>query len=268
MKCLNLGCGTRFHPDWVNLDFVASSPEVIKHDLNKGIPFPDASFDVVYHSHVLEHFDKPSGHRFMQDCYRVLRPQGCLRVAVPDLEQIAQIYLSALEKSLAGDPIWQKNYDWILLELLDQGCRNQSGGQMLEALKQVDSERLPFIIQRIGIEAENIIAALNNTTNQNTLKSGLRHRFWQLREHLYRLILRYEYEALQIGRLRQSGEIHYQMYDRYSLTKLLTDIGFVNIQQQEANQSQIENWTTFNLDTEPDGRVYKPDSLFIEAQRS
>lgn len=267
MKCLNLGCGTRYHSNWVNLDFVASSPEVIKHDINKGIPFPDASFDVVYHSHVLEHFDKLSGYRFMQDCYRVLRPQGFLRVVVPDLEQIARIYLSALEKSLAGDANWQKNYDWMLLEMLDQGCRNQSGGQMLTALRQADSESLPFIIQRIGIEAENIIATLKTQQIQDSPKFDLRHRLWQLRELLYKLILRNEYQALQIGRLRQSGEIHYQMYDRYSLAKLFCDLGFINIQQQEAVQSQIPDWASFNLDTEPDGRVYKPDSLFMEAQK-
>lgn len=266
MKCLNLGCGTRFHSDWFNVDFVANSPEIIKHDLSQGIPFPDASFDVVYHSHVLEHFDKTAGYRFVQECYRVLRPQGFLRVAVPDLEQIARTYLSALEKSLAGDSVWQKKYDWILLELLDQVGRNYTGGEMASFLKQADPESLAFIVQRIGTEAEHIAAMLDSTTSYP--KPTLRHRLWQLREFLYRLLLREDYAALQVGRLRQSGEIHYHMYDRYSLAKLLDDVGFSNIQQQQAAQSQINNWASFHLDTEADGRVYKPDSLFMEAQKS
>ena len=33
---------------------------VIAHDLRRGIPFADESFDVVYHSHVLEHLSRKS----------------------------------------------------------------------------------------------------------------------------------------------------------------------------------------------------------------
>ena len=54
MKRLNIGCGNAYHPAWVNLDFVAHSPEVIECDIRKGLPFADASFDACYSSHVLE----------------------------------------------------------------------------------------------------------------------------------------------------------------------------------------------------------------------
>ena len=39
---VNLGCGGSFHPDWVNFDFVASSPDVIPHDLRRRLPLDDA----------------------------------------------------------------------------------------------------------------------------------------------------------------------------------------------------------------------------------
>lgn len=55
------------------------------------------------------------------------------------------------------------------------------------------------------------------------------------------------------------------MYDSYSLAKLLKACGFQQIMQRTATQSYIPNWSDFNLDTEPDGSVYKPDSLFMEA---
>jgi predicted SAM-dependent methyltransferase len=51
-KLLNLGCGKRFHKDWVNLDFVSNNPSVSAHNLLNGIPFENDAFDVVYHSHV------------------------------------------------------------------------------------------------------------------------------------------------------------------------------------------------------------------------
>jgi hypothetical protein len=55
------------------------------------------------------------------------------------------------------------------------------------------------------------------------------------------------------------------MYDRYSLKRLLEESGFVDIKQYAANESSIPYWTSFNLDTEPDGTVYKPDSFYMEA---
>jgi len=74
-----------------------------------------------------------------------------------------------------------------------------------------------------------------------------------------------DFTALQIGRFRQSGEIHQWMYDRYSLDKLLQECGLVKVTQRYAHQSYLENWNKYNLDTEPDGTIYKPDSLYMEA---
>src|ERR1700730_4755324 len=95
---LNLGCGYHFHPDWVNLDLQPSVPQVRRWDLRKRLPFDDASVDFVYHSHVLEHFSRKEGQKFMRECHRVLRPGGIIRVAVPDLERIAKLYLESMER--------------------------------------------------------------------------------------------------------------------------------------------------------------------------
>lgn len=48
LKYLNVGCGDKFHKDWTNIDMVSTSRYVRAHNLLKGIPFPDAAFDVVY----------------------------------------------------------------------------------------------------------------------------------------------------------------------------------------------------------------------------
>ena len=55
------------------------------------------------------------------------------------------------------------------------------------------------------------------------------------------------------------------MYDRYSLSILLKNCGLAEITKRNAYESFIDEWTKFYLDTEPDGSVYKPDSLYIEA---
>ncbi|MCG8367197.1 MAG: methyltransferase domain-containing protein [Pseudanabaenales cyanobacterium] len=279
MKYLNLGCGNRFHTTWTNLNFTVTGEGVIAHNLTQGIPFPDASFDVVYHSHLLEHFPKNSAEFFLKECHRVLRPAGILRVVAPDLEQIARTYLFALEQANAGSLEGAANYEWILLEMYDQAVRHTSGGEMKAYLTREDIPNEDFILKRCGIEAKNLIETGRHHRQQsqpikvpeNRLKNSLRRIYRFLRYQAYRreillkLLLGREYSTLQIGRFRQSGEIHQWMYDRYSLSMLLQQCGLEQIVQRSATESYIPNWTSFNLDTEPDGAIYKPDSLYMEA---
>jgi len=85
-------------------------------------------------------------------------------------------------------------------------------------------------------------------------------------ELILRLILRpTDLLALNIGRFRQGGEIHQWMYDYYSLSTLLQNCGFENIIQRSACDSYFADWASFNLDSEPDGSIYKPDSLYVES---
>jgi hypothetical protein len=57
------------------------------------------------------------------------------------------------------------------------------------------------------------------------------------------------------------------MYDSYSLSQILNNIGFKEINKVDAFQSNIENWEEYQwLDIE-NGNVRKPDSLFIEAKK-
>lgn len=279
MKYLNLGCGSRFHPDWTNIDFNSTGAHVIAHNLNDGIPFGDASFDVVYQSHILEHFPKVQAESFLRECCRVLRPQGVLRVVVPDLEQIAINYIAALEKAILGEQEWAANYEWILLEMYDQTVRNYSGGEMAKYLYREDLSNEEFVLKRMGVEAKRFIEAGFQARKQIASVEIADHKSKRLfkhfyrflrypnyrRELLFRLLLGQEYDALQVGRFRQSGEVHYWMYDRYSLTVLLKKCGLENIVQRSATESYIQNWSNWNLDTEDDGTVYKSDSLFMEA---
>lgn len=274
---LNLGCGERFHGSWININFVSTGKNVVAHDLKKGIPFADNSFDVVYHSHVLEHFPKVEALTFIRECYRVLRPQGILRVVVPDLEQIVRMYVHCLENTSIGSEEWEQNYQWILLEMYDQTVRNKSGGEMFNFLSKQNISNREFAIARCGVEIKNIV---DNSQQQSFTKAIPENSFKQFLKHIYRL-LRYsnyrhqailklilsptEQDALEIGQFRQSGEVHQWMYDHYSLSSLLKKCGLQEITKRTAQESYIPEWTSFNLDTESDGSVYKPDSLYMES---
>ena len=76
--------------DWVTLDLNGTAD--IRHDLTRPLPFPDASVDRVYSSHVLEHFTYPTELLpLLRECLRVLKPGGVISAAVPN----ARVYLDA-----------------------------------------------------------------------------------------------------------------------------------------------------------------------------
>ena len=282
MKLLNLGCGQCYNINWINIDFQSHAEGIIAHDLTTGIPFEDLSFDVVYHSHVLEHFSKEQGNKFIKECYRVLKPGGIIRIAVPDLESIVKEYLHQLDKVRNGDSFANNNYNWILLELFDQMVRSSSGGEMVKTLKQIELVNENYIFNRLGQEATNLRNDLKNkkfqktnTTNKSSIRKSISY-FRRVTIPKYKSKSAFKlasllvndkslYAKYTIGNFRNGGEPHLWMYDSYSLGNLLKTSGFKNIIKQSFNTSYLIDWKDYSLDSDSNGNVRKPDSLFMEA---
>ncbi|GHV68650.1 hypothetical protein FACS1894199_16220 [Bacteroidia bacterium] len=262
-KLLNVGCGTKIHPDWVNIDMVSYSPKVKVVNLLKGIPFPDNFFDVVYHSQVLEHIPKEKAAAFIKECHRVLKPNGILRVVVPDLEDIVNEYKKTLNENLENPTEKSKsNYDWIMLELLDQMTRHYNGGLMATYLQQPKIVNEEYVMSRMGyvgrnFKKGNLKMALSSVTMfrkavRFVLHKGFSKLFWS--------------KATDVGNFRLGGEVHLWMYDRYSLAQLLSSCGFTEIAIKNPVESEIPEWQKYELDVK-DGIVYDPTSLFMEAKK-
>ena len=275
-RILNLGCGSRFNPGHTNMDFISTHPFVRAWDLTEGVPFDDATFDLVYHSHVLEHFSAEAGQCFLRECARVLKPTGIIRVAVPDLETIARTYLATLADRLNDSPSGVANHTWMLLELYDQTVRTQPGGAMKQFLFAPELPNRDFIQQRVGSDALKISAAA---------KLGPRSFFHKLEalrrsgggKRLYQklaagvvggvaglLLGRRGRRSFEQGWFRTGGEIHQTMYDYLALERALRQGGFEGIVRRDHQTSYCAEWSGFFLDNEPNGSAYKPDSLYAE----
>jgi predicted SAM-dependent methyltransferase len=268
IELLNLGCGNRFHRDWVNVDFVSNDALVREYDLRRGIPYSDNRFNGVYHSHVLEHFTKEQGSYFIKECYRVLKPEGIVRVVVPDLEQIARNYLDALRNVTEDSTnLNSAAYEWSVAELLDQIVRESSGGEIKKIWSQETIINEQQIISRVGHEfisfRENYLHDMQSHTS--VAKNSIVHSLKRRVRNLLMRCLKVSHEDLQTSRFKNCGECHKWMYDRHSLKALLISCGFKEVDIKTAWESGMPNWSSYlSLDVE-DGVLRKPDSLYMEA---
>jgi SAM-dependent methyltransferase len=273
VRLLNFGCGAAFHPEWTNLDAAPVSPEVIAHDLRRGFPYGEETFDAVYGSHVLEHLQLADGALLLRECFRVLRPAGVARIVVPDLETIARLYLQALEGALSGDSDAQMRHEWLMLELYDQATRGSSGGMMAAYLRQLPSGRAAqFVAARIGEEATGVVAPdaarwPASARIARRARAAARSLGRMLASTCARFFMgRQGSAALREGIFRLSGEVHLWMYDRFSLAQALQRAGFVDARARAADDSDIPGFARYGLETR-DGKPRKPDSLYLEARK-
>jgi predicted SAM-dependent methyltransferase len=124
MTKINIGCGKSPTLNWKNYDnspsiklakyhFLAkllkklkliNSPQfelinfykqnkVFFANASKSIPEPSNSVSIIYSSHMFEHLDKREATQFLAECYRVLKPNGIIRLAIPNIEIPVSEYL-------------------------------------------------------------------------------------------------------------------------------------------------------------------------------
>ncbi len=95
---LNLGCGNNLLPGYVNIDRKTGDEVYPLAD------YADNSVDEILASHILEHFShRGEVGKVLAEWHRVLKPDGTIKIAVPNFEWIARAYLS-------GQPIDVQGY--------------------------------------------------------------------------------------------------------------------------------------------------------------
>ena len=267
-RLLNFGCGAVHHPEWINVDTMPVGPGVIPHDVRRGMPFADESFDAVYASHVLEHLQPAAAATVLRECYRVLRPDGVARIVVPDLEAIARLYLQSLEGALSDDAEAKQRYDWAMLELYDQAVRTVSGGAMGAYLRRpLDPRQAAFVASRIGDEARSHAPATwRPRIRARVTRAALALRRLGAMAATFLFLGKGGHEALREGLFRRAGEVHQWMYDRFSMRRAMEDAGFTAIRICKAADSAIPGFARYGLETR-DGRPRKPDSLYVEGTK-
>lgn len=158
---LNLGSfTTMFHHGWQNIDIVnvgqfamQSGYQFTHWDVRQGLPYGTESVDCIYSSHMIEHLTAADGLAFLKECRRVLKPDGVLRVLMPDAGKLIGMY------SAAQSPLKMENPP-LSLSMFDQlsktcGEARTEAGKLYELLVAhhsalYDAETLVGALQEAG----------------------------------------------------------------------------------------------------------------------
>jgi hypothetical protein len=89
---LNLGCGDRYVPGWVNVD-LPSMPHRKDQavDLTGQLPWPPGSVHCVYAGHLLEHLALDHAERLLVALRRVVTPGAPIMLVGPDVDRGARL---------------------------------------------------------------------------------------------------------------------------------------------------------------------------------
>ncbi len=118
---LNIGCGRQHLKGFINMD--VDPPYDVRLDATQGLPYEEQTVDGIYSEHFFEHLSQVEGLRFLRECRRVLKPNGVIRIAMPDLDEEVRRYNS---EDWRGDgDMFKLGFDWVSTrcEMLNIGMR-------------------------------------------------------------------------------------------------------------------------------------------------
>ena len=93
-KKLHIGTGTTYLPGWINVD-IFSFVQADLYASALSLPYDRESFDLIYASHVLEHFNRHLILTVLGHWRDLLKVGGILRLAVPNFTAICEFYTKA-----------------------------------------------------------------------------------------------------------------------------------------------------------------------------
>ena len=93
VKKLQIGSSSNILEGWFNVDILPFYKGALFLDATQPFPFKDETFNYIFSEHMIEHITYNESLAMLSECYRVLKPGGKIRLATPDLETLAGLYV-------------------------------------------------------------------------------------------------------------------------------------------------------------------------------
>lgn len=104
---LHVGSGQHVLDGWLNTDIDLVS-DVVQMDATRAFPFADRTFKYIFSEHMIEHVPFADGQRMLRECHRVLREDGVLRIATPNLLSLVALFGEELTETQGRYLDWFK----------------------------------------------------------------------------------------------------------------------------------------------------------------
>lgn len=123
---LHIGCGTKRIQGFVNIDcrYLPTVDDIQNAELLRS--YKPNTVDMIYASHILEHFGRWRYKQVLQRWYEIIKPDGVLRLAVPNFESICNHYksngdISILMGLLYGGQDYDENFHYVTFDFNSLG---------------------------------------------------------------------------------------------------------------------------------------------------
>jgi len=269
---INLACGPVFvrEPTWTNLDYCSQDKDVLQANLLNKLPISSSTADLVYCSHFLE-------------CFRILAPQGTLRLVLPDFEEMCSEYL----RQRANNN--NEKAQFLVIEIIDQCVRRIPGGELGRAYNRYASnpseyqEMRQFLYERNDEDLSSYSPTQSQPVRREIRRTNLRRLPTQLKARLSPHVLKGRLEKAwfnwllsklpkafvnQNVSLATIGELHQWLWDFAQLKQCLAQCGFTEIKRVSFDSSGFPDFPFFPLDMDSNGGPRKgKESMYVEATR-
>ena len=82
-KILDIGCGDKKYPNSLGIDIRKTKQTDFVVNIEKGLPFKNNEFDLIYSNHTLEHIDPKKLVFVLEEIWRVTKPKGQIKIITP-----------------------------------------------------------------------------------------------------------------------------------------------------------------------------------------
>lgn len=250
-------------------DYYFSSKHVRSISLLDKLPLRQSCASVIYCSHFSEHIPHLKLIDFLNECFRTLNPGPTVRLFTPDLEEMCSEYLA--QRSAGHD----EKADLVTLCILDQCVRQDSGGLLGRFFSEMP-QKSPCLVDYVffctgyrdeSVNCNNnrqmISRVMNALSNPSKTVSWFLPKYSKTLSYLFPKAFRQQNISFSAVGVR-----HQWLYDYSSLSRLLLEIGFLDVKREYFNSSRIPNFPFYPLDTTENGFPRKgKESMFVEASR-
>ena len=97
-KKLQIGAQGSPMQGWLNVDILPKTKDTAYMDATKKFPIQDNTFDFIFAEHMIEHITFDEAKLMLNECFRTLKPNGVIRLATPNLDNLALLLSDPTKK--------------------------------------------------------------------------------------------------------------------------------------------------------------------------